>query len=286
MSKQNISKGNPAAQSSGATKGAPNKAGSKPAAPPPPAKKNGSASKPTSGTYASSPRPGAARPAARNATGRAVPAPAKRRGFRLFRLRPLDIGLILAGLIVVGFIVLSALHAPVVAIDPNAQLTGSGTPIPVGKAAPDFTLPGLDGQTYTLSSFKGQPVVLEFMATWCPHCQAEASIMNQIEAAYKPKGVQVLAVNATQYDHNAEGASTKGLATMDDLKWFHDNFNVTYPMLFDKSLKSANDYQVVGYPTIYIVDKNGNIAVQPSDSNPEPDYATLSTAIDKVLAAN
>jgi len=279
MSKQNISKGNPAAQSSSANKGAPNKAGTKPVAPPPPAKKNGSTSKPTSGSYTSS-----TRPAARNATGRAVQAPVNRK--RGFRLRPLDIGLILAGVIVIGFIVLSALQAPVQAIDSNAQITASGTPVAMNSPAPDFTLPGVDGQTYSLSSFKGKPVVLEFMATWCPHCQDDAPTMNQLNAAYQSKGVQVLAINATPYGHLREqsGHSTDPV-TMDDLKWFHDTYGVTFPMLFDKTLKSANDYQVVSYPTIYIVDKNGNIAFQPPTDS-IPDLATLSAQLDKLLAAN
>jgi peroxiredoxin len=216
----------------------------------------------------------------RNATGRTVTAPVKKKGFRI---RPLDIGITLVFLLFVGIIVFTALQAPTVAIDPNAQLTGDGTPVAMGAPAPDFTLPGLDGQTYSLSSFKGHPVVLEFMATWCPHCQDEAPTMNQVDAAYKAKGVQTLAINATPYDHNSESAQTKNPASMNDLKWFHDNFSVTYPMLFDKTLKSANDYQVVSYPTIYIVDKSGNIAFQPPTDN-IPDYTALSSALDKLLS--
>ncbi len=200
MSKQNISKGNPGVQPSNGAKGAPNRPANRSAVPPPPsnAKKNGAAARPGYGPAQNAQRQPSARPM-RTATGRAA-VPAKRKTG--FRLRPLDIALVLVGVLVVAFIVLSALHAPVQAIDPNAQLTGNGTPVPMGSAAPDFTLPALDGKTYSLSSFKGKPVVLEFMATWCPHCRDEAPIINQLNAAYSAKGVQILDINATPYDHN------------------------------------------------------------------------------------
>src|SRR5258708_3532600 len=281
MSKQNISKGNPAVRPSNGAKGAPNRQAARSAVPPAPttAKKSGAASRP--GPAQTTTRQAATRPM-RTATGRATQVPAKRKTG--FRLRPLDIGLLLAGVLVVAFIVLSALHAPVQSIDPNAKLTASGTPVAMGSAAPNFTLPALDGQTYTLSSFKGKPVVLEFMATWCPHCQDEAPVIDQLDAAYKAKGVQIFDINATPYDHNYEKTQVKNPATMDDLKWFHDTYSITFPMLFDKTLNSANDYQVVSYPTIYIVDQNGKIAFQPPTDS-IPDYNTLSGALDKLLAA-
>ena len=273
MSKQNVGKGNAAVQQGNNAKNAANRTAARSSATMTPAKKNGVAAR--QGIPAP---PSAART---RTTGGRVVTPVKRKSG--FRLRPLDIALLIIGVVVVGFIVASALHAPVQAVDPNAQLTGNGTPVPIGNAAPDFTLPGLDGQTYTLSSFKGHPVVLEFMATWCPHCQAESSTLHDLDAAYKAKGVQILAVNATPYNHNYEQTQSRDPATMDDLQWFHDNFNVTYPMLFDKTLKSANDYQVIGYPTIYIIDQNGKIAFQPTAT--EPDLATLSAPLDRLLAA-
>jgi peroxiredoxin len=284
MSKQNMSKGNPAVRPSNGAKGAPNRPATRSAVPPPPstAKKNGAATRPGPGSAQASTRQASARPM-RTATGRANQVPAKRKTG--FRLRPLDIALVVAGVLVIAFIVFSALQAPAQSIDPNAQITSSGTPVAMSSAAPDFTLPGIDGQTYTLSSFKGKPVVLEFMATWCPHCQADAPMMNQLDAAYKSKGVQTFGINATPYSHNHEQSGhEKDPVSTNDLKWFHDTYSVTFPMLFDKTLKSSNDYQVVSYPTIYIVDQNGKIAFQPPATS-IPDYSTLSGALDKLLAA-
>src|SRR5512133_630528 len=110
MSKPNVSKGNPAARPPvGATqKGAPNRT---------PVKSNASLTPHRNNTGGN--RPGTASAAARAtnrpAGGRAGQVPAKRKSG--FRLRPLDIALLLAGALVVVFIVMSALQAPVAQVN-------------------------------------------------------------------------------------------------------------------------------------------------------------------------
>src|SRR5436309_8640106 len=110
MSKQNISKGNPAVKPSNGAKGAPGRPTNRAVVPPPPSnvKKNGAAARPGYGPAQNSQRQASARPM-RTATGRAA-VPAKRKSG--FRLRPLDIALLLVGVLVVTFIVFSALQAP------------------------------------------------------------------------------------------------------------------------------------------------------------------------------
>jgi peroxiredoxin len=163
-------------------------------------------------------------------------------------------------------------------IDPNASITGAPE-LAVGTVAPDFTLPGVDGKTYSLSEEKGKVTVLEFLATWCPHCQADAPMMNQLAAKYNAKDVQVFGINATGKDHTGSG-----LAAMSDLQWFKDTYSVTFPLLFDTELKSANDYGVAFYPSIYIVDRQGKVAFQPPD-NQLPTIDMLSGVIDQALAS-
>jgi cyclophilin family peptidyl-prolyl cis-trans isomerase len=109
-------------------------------------------------------------------------------------------------------------------------------------------------------------------------------MMNQLDAAYKSRGVQVLAINATVYNHTYEQTGSQAPATMSDLQWFHDNYSVSFPLLFDRELKSANDYQVASYPTIYIVDQAGNIGFQPLQGR-VPSYSTLAAALDGLLAS-
>ncbi len=163
-------------------------------------------------------------------------------------------------------------------IDPDAGITGAPQ-VAVGAPGPDFSLPGVDSRTYSLSAEKGKVVVLEFIATWCPHCQADAPMMNQLDTTYKPRGVQIFAINSTPRGHNNSDP-----AGMSDLQWFHDTYSVTFPLLFDTELKSANDYGVSFYPSIYILDRQGKVAFQPPDTE-LPSNDELSGVIDKLLGS-
>src|SRR5512139_4044136 len=72
-----------------------------------------------------------------------------------------------------------------------------------GFLAPDFSLPDLDGQTVSLSDLRGQVVVLNIWATWCPPCRAEMPALQAVYADYAGQGLVVLAVNSTIQDEPA-----------------------------------------------------------------------------------
>ncbi|HUP28132.1 MAG TPA: TlpA family protein disulfide reductase, partial [Chloroflexia bacterium] len=211
---------------------------------------------------------------------RGAAMPQKKAGFRL---RPLDIALTLGLLAVVGFIIWGGLNPNTGTVASVPQLNNT-TPVSQGNGAPDFTLPGTDSKTYSLSDYKGKVVMIEFMAPWCPHCQADAPEFNKLYETYKDKGVQMLGVSATAYgkDYNQ---TNKPPITMEDMVWFKDTFKVPYPMLLDKELKAANAYGIEYYPTAYIIDKNGNVFGQYTADVDKPMNAeTLSPELDKALA--
>ncbi len=205
--------------------------------------------------------------------------------------KPLDLAIIVGFMVVVGVVIWFGLgSATNNANNSAAGATGNGqtdpsgqvaTPVAIGigQAAPDFSLPGTDGQTYSLGQFKGKVVLLEFMAPWCPHCQEDAPVFNQIHDAYKDKNLQMLAVNATGYGRNYENGDQSAI-TMDDQKWFHDNFSLTYPMLFDKDVAAGAQYGISHFPTVYILDPSGVVVATP----PNPiTFADLQTALDSAL---
>jgi peroxiredoxin len=152
----------------------------------------------------------------------------------------------------------------------------------MGTTAPDFALPDTEGNTHTLSSYRGKPVVLEFMAPWCPHCQEDAPMFNALAGQYQ--NVQFLAVSATDKNKDRSGP-----ITMDDMKWFKEQFKVAFPMLFDQQLKAANDYGVLFYPTVYILDENGTVASLPTGGytwvNGNPESTRQTTLTQEELAA-
>ena len=83
----------------------------------------------------------------------------------------------------------------------SGQKTGQSelSPAPkVGRLAPDFTLTDLEGNSVTLSDFRGKVVFINFFATWCPPCRAEMPEIESLHQDYKDKGVVVIGVDIAE----------------------------------------------------------------------------------------
>ena len=122
-----------------------------------------------------------------------------------------------------------------------AGITSHGTP------APDFSLTRLDtGETITRSNLQGQPVILDFFASWCPSCRAEAPALQEFWREYQDEGILLLGV--------ALNDSSQGLQD------FKDEFFLTYPMGLDETGEIAATYRVSSIPTFVFIDRAGRIA--------------------------
>jgi peroxiredoxin len=120
----------------------------------------------------------------------------------------------------------------------------------VGEVTPDWKLPIL-GKKIKLSSKEllGKYIVLEFTGTWCPHCWDAAKMMNRLENEFKGnKKLSIFSVFSTDID-NAE--KIKKFATEQKIK-----------STILHSAKSVGDkYYVDGYPTFFIIDPTGKLAL-------------------------
>lgn len=116
-----------------------------------------------------------------------------------------------------------------------------------GNKAPDVELLNLNGKPVKLSDFVGKKVILNYWATWCPPCRAE---MPHMEKFYKDneKDVVVLAVNLTNTEQNRDNVSD-----------FVKDFGLTFPIVMDEEGDVSSTYQVIAYPTSYIIDSQGII---------------------------
>lgn len=128
-----------------------------------------------------------------------------------------------------------------------AALTGcySGShPARIGSNAPDFTLQDSDHKV-TLSQFRGQVVVLNFWATWCPPCIEETPSLVRMQARFKDKGVVVLAVSI-----DADDAAYHK---------FLKDYRVNMVTVRDEAKKASSLYGTFGWPESYVIDRNGLI---------------------------
>jgi peroxiredoxin len=115
----------------------------------------------------------------------------------------------------------------------------------VGDAAPDFTLQTLDGQTVSLSDYRGKGVLLNFWGTWCKPCRTEMpAFQNQYELN-KDNGFEILAVNMAESNASVQG--------------FVNQYGLTFPILMDPG-KVARLYKIDPLPTSILVHPDGRIA--------------------------
>lgn len=124
--------------------------------------------------------------------------------------------------------------------EPVGIVASAGRPL-LGEPAPDFVLPrpGSD-ERVSLSDFRGQPVVLNFWATWCVPCRTE---MPDLQTAYEEEDVVVLAVNWQESDGVVQD--------------FLDEFGLTFPTVLDREGGVREHYGVVGLPATFFIDAEG-----------------------------
>lgn len=126
--------------------------------------------------------------------------------------------------------------------------TGGEIPAPrQGFLAPDFSLPDAQGNIIRLSALRGQPVLVNFWASWCPPCKAEMPAMQRVHAEYASQGLVILAVNTTYQDD--EKAALR----------FLEEYGLTFPVVFDRSGQPARLYETRALPTSFFIDADGII---------------------------
>lgn len=114
-----------------------------------------------------------------------------------------------------------------------------------GELAYDFELTTEDGEVVKLSDYKGQRVMLNFWATWCPPCRAEMPDMQKFQ---EDKDVKVLAVNLIETESNPM-----------NVQQFLDDYELTFTIPLDEGSVVSEQYGIVAYPTTFMIDSNGRI---------------------------
>lgn len=112
--------------------------------------------------------------------------------------------------------------------------------------APDFILPGLNGTPVRLSDHRGNVVLLNFWATWCPPCRAEMPSIEKLYQLYRERGLTILAIS-----NDVSGRSV--------VEPFVRERGLTFPILLNPEGDVFAQYGVRGLPTSYVLDRRGRI---------------------------
>ena len=113
-------------------------------------------------------------------------------------------------------------------------------------AAPNFQLVDLTGEARQLSDYRGQYVVLNFWATWCPPCLAEMPAMEKLYQHYRERGLVVVAVSS-----DVEGGSV--------VQPFIDKLRLTFPVLLDPEGRVSASYGARNLPMTFLLDRDGRV---------------------------
>jgi len=147
-----------------------------------------------------------------------------------------------------AIILIAALAWAFVSTDHAGTSTSGEIPAPrEGFLAPDFTLQTLEGETITLSELRGQAVLVNLWATWCPPCRAEMPAMQKMYEEYKEQGFVVLAVNMTYQD------------TPSAILPFTQEYGLTFPVLLDETDNVGDHYELRSLPSSFFIDRDGII---------------------------
>lgn len=121
--------------------------------------------------------------------------------------------------------------------------------VAIGAEAPPFSARTVDGkgQIKGLADYKGSVTILNVWATWCGPCKAEMPALERLYRAFGPQGLKVVAVSIDE------------TASDDSVRAYARNMGLTFDILHDPQYRIEGAYQVVGYPSSYVIDRQGVI---------------------------
>ena len=144
------------------------------------------------------------------------------------------------------------------------------TELKEGQHGPPFTLRMLDAGPVSLAEYRDKLVVLNFWATWCQPCTLEMPTLEALWQQYKDRGLVVL------------GVSVDRGAPLTLIRPYVQNLKLTFPILLDPELETANAWRVTGLPATYLVRPGGEVAgfaVGAREWHSEPMRALLETML-------
>src|SRR5688500_11372209 len=144
-------------------------------------------------------------------------------------------------------------------VDLESTMPADAKRLKVGDAAPDFSLKGVDGKTYTLADFKDAPVLMViFLSNHCPYSHASETRLLPLVAEMKDRGLAVVAINP----NSPEAVSVDELGyskyndSYDEMKLYAKERGFTFPYLYDGDTQAVSKaYGCLCTPHVFVFDR-------------------------------
>ena len=117
--------------------------------------------------------------------------------------------------------------------------------VAVGRPAPAYGAPTLEGDTITLASLRGAPVLLNVWATWCHPCEEEMPDLQSIADEFGPRGLRVVGVSIDQQ------------RDADEVRRFLEHHAIGFTILHDATSSVSRTFRTAGVPETFLIDAEG-----------------------------
>jgi peroxiredoxin len=142
--------------------------------------------------------------------------------------------------------------------------------VAVGAPAPAYRTVSLTGDSVSLASLRGKPVLLNVWATWCHPCRDEIPALQALHERYKARGLELIGVSI-----DVDGAD-------EAIREFMRDFRMTYPIWRDPDERVSTEFLVVGVPATFLIDRNGVLRWRKTGPI-EPGDTSLVAALERTL---
>ena len=120
-------------------------------------------------------------------------------------------------------------------------------PPQIGEAIADYAVTNLDGEMVSLSSMRGEVVLMNLWATWCAPCRKETPFLQELHEELNGEGLQIVGISMDTCD------------AADQVAMFVEEYEVTYTVLHDPQMRGMDLYRVLGLPATFLIDREGNV---------------------------
>jgi cytochrome c biogenesis protein CcmG/thiol:disulfide interchange protein DsbE len=133
--------------------------------------------------------------------------------------------------------------------DVSSPTDFSTVPVKVNFNSPELTLTDTEGASHSLADYRGQVVLVNLWATWCPPCKEEMPTLQSFYNKHKDQGFTVIAIN--------DGDPTK------DVLQFAKDYRLSFPVWLDPTYSATERaFKTLNLPTSFVIDRKGVVQLQ------------------------